>query len=229
MNAPAKARGPLLAILQRDLRVYSRGRSAWLNPLLFALLGITLFTLGLGPDRERVAADAAAVIWVVVLLGMMMSLDGLFKEDYVDGSLEQLLLMAGPVYFAVFGKVFAHWLVSAVPLVLASPLFALMLGVPLEHIPLLAFSLLVGSGILSFLGAVGAAVTVSLQSSGLLIALLILPLYVPVIIYGASLLQAAVDGWPYLAPLLMLCGLLCAVVVLAPLAIGIALKISLDT
>lgn len=220
--------GMFLAILQRDLRVYFRTRAAWLNPLVFVLLVITLFTLGLGPDTEQLAANAAAIVWVVALLGIMLSLEALFRSDYDDGSLEQLLLSPQPLYFAVIAKVFAHWLVSGLPMIIASPLFALMLGIPLSVVPFMALGLLLGSGILSFLGAIGAAVTVSLHTGGLLIALIILPLYVPVIIFGAGLMQYAVQGWSVSAPLLMLSGLLCAAIVLAPLAIIAGLKISMD-
>jgi heme exporter protein B len=219
----------LHAIFKRDLRVYFRTRGAWLNPLIFVLLVITLFTLGIGPDAKQLASNATAIVWVVALLGIMLSLDALFRSDYEDGTLEQLLLSPRPLYFAIIGKVAAHWLVTGLPMLLASPLFALMLGIPISIVPLLALGLFLGSGILSFVGAIGAAVTVSLQTGGLLIALIILPLYVPVIIFGAGLLQYALEGWSVAAPLMMLSGLLCAAVVLAPLAIGAGLKISMDS
>lgn len=217
------------AVFQRDIRVYFRSRGAWLNPLIFVLLVITLFTLGIGPDPAALAKNAAGIVWVVALLGIMISLDVLFQSDFDDGSLEQMLLSPQPLYFAMLAKVFAHWLVTGLPMVLASPLFAVMLGMPAQVIPILALGLLLGSGILSFLGAIGAAVTVSLRTGGVLIALIILPLYVPVIIFGAGLIQNAIDGWPVAASLLMLSGLLVAAIVLAPLAIAGGLRMSIDT
>ncbi|MBT8148361.1 MAG: heme exporter protein CcmB [Gammaproteobacteria bacterium] len=220
--------GQFRAILLRDLRVYFRTRAAWLNPLVFILLAITLFTLGLGPDRQQLAANAAAIVWVVALLGIMLSLDALFRSDYDDGSLEQMLLSPQPLYFAIIAKVLAHWLVTGMPVIVATPLFALMLGLDMAVVPLMALGLLLGCGILSFLGAIGAALTVSLHTGGLLIALIILPFYVPVIIFGAGLMQFAVEGWATSAPLLMLAGLLCAASVLAPLAIAAGLRISVD-
>lgn len=216
------------AVLLRDMRVYFRNRSAWLNPLIFVLIAITLFTLGIGPDPSELANNAAGIIWVVALLGVMLSMDVLFRSDFDDGSLEQMLLSPNPLYFAMMAKVFAHWLVTGLPMVLATPLFALMLGLPFDAIPALAIGLTLGCGILSFLGAIGAAVTVSLRSGGLLVALLILPLYVPVIIFGARLVQNSVDGWPIFSSIAMLSGLLIASIVLAPLAIIGGLKLSID-
>lgn len=140
----------LHAIFKRDLRVYFRTRGAWLNPLIFVLLVITLFTLGIGPDAKQLASNATAIIWVVALLGIMLSLDALFRSDYEDGTLEQLLLSPRPLYFAIMGKVAAHWLVTGLPMLLASPLFALMLGIPISIVPLLALGLFFGQWYFEF-------------------------------------------------------------------------------
>ena len=158
----------------------------------------------------------------------MVSMDLLFRADFDDGSLEQILLSPAALYFMVIAKVSAHWLVTGLPLLLATPLFVLMLGLPVSVLPTLTLGLLLGSGILSFLGAVGAALTVSLRAGGLLIALLILPLYVPVIIFGARMVQDAINGWSVAAPVAMLGGLLVATIALAPLAIAGALRLSVD-
>jgi len=216
------------AVFTRDVRVYFRNRSAWLNPLLFVLLAITLFALGIGPDPAKLGASAPGIMWVVALLGIMLSMDLLFRADFDDGSLEQLLLSPASLYFNVIAKVAAHWLVTGLPLILATPLFVIMLGLSSAILPTLALGILLGSGILSFLGAIGAALTVSLRSGGLLIALLILPLYTPVIIFGARMIQDAIDGWTVMPAMAMLSGMLVAAIVLAPLAIAAALRFSID-
>jgi heme exporter protein B len=221
--------GGFTALLRRDITLYFRNRGAWLNPLIFVLLVITLFTLGIGPDPQALAEHAAGIIWVVALLSIMLSLDALFRSDYDDGALEQMLLSPQPVYFAVLAKVLAHWLMTGMPMVLASPLFALLLGLPVSVLPELALGLALGSGVLSFLGAIGAAVTLSLRSGGLLIALIILPLYVPVIIFGARMIQHAQNGWPVLPAIAMLAGLLIGAIALAPLAIIGGLRLSVDS
>ena len=216
------------ALLQRDLRVYFRYRGTWLNPLVFVLMVITLFTLGIGPDPSALSQYASGIIWVVALLGIMLSLDALFRADYDDGSLEQLLLSPQPMYLAVLAKVFAHWFITGLPIVLASPLYSLMLGIPADIITILAFGLFLGTGILSFIGAIGASLTVSLRSGGLLIALLTLPLYVPVIIFGSQFVHSAIEGWPLMPTLSMLLGLLIGAIVLAPIAIIGGLRLSQD-
>ena len=216
------------ALFIRDLRVYFRNRGTWLNPLVFVLMVITLFTLGIGPDPTALAEHSAGIIWVVALLGIMLSLDALFRADFDDGSLEQLLLSAEPLYLTVLAKIFAHWLVTGLPIVLATPLYSLMLGIPGKALPVLALGLFIGSGILSFIGSIGAALTVSLRSGGLLIALLTLPLYVPVIIFGSQFVQSAIDGWALIPTLSMLIGLLIGAAVLAPLAVIGGLRLSID-
>ncbi len=216
------------ALLVRDFHVYFRHRGAWLNPLTFIFMVILLFTLGIGPNATTLTANAAGIIWVVALLGIMLSLDALFRADYDDGSLEQLLLSPEPLYLPVMAKVLAHWVVTGLPIVVASPLFSLMLGISGKAIPALALGLLLGSGVLSFLGAIAASLTVSLRSGGLLIALLILPMYVPVIIFGSQFVQSAIEGWPLTATLSMLVALLIGSAVLAPLAIIGGLRMSID-
>ncbi|MDB2409466.1 heme exporter protein CcmB [Pseudomonadales bacterium] len=216
------------ALLLRDLRVYFRYRGTWLNPLVFVLMVITLFTLGIGPDPSALSNHAAGIIWVVALLGIMLSLDALFRADYDDGSLEQLLLSPQPLYLSVLAKILAHWFITGLPIVLASPLYSLMLGIPFSAVPALAVGLLFGSGILSFIGAIGAALTVSLRSGGLLIALLTLPLYVPAIIFGSQFVESAIEGWPLMPTFSMLLGLLIGAMVLSPLAIIGGLRLSQD-
>lgn len=198
------------------------------NPLLFFALVITLFPLGLGPSPEVLARFAAGILWIVALLSNMLGVDGLFRDDFEDGSLDQLLLAEAPLYLLVLPYLLVHWLLSGVTLALASPLFALMLGLPTAGIPVLSGALLLGSGVMSVLGAVAAALTLGLRRGGMLIALLVAPLYVPVLIFGAAAVQAALDGlaWgPYLA---LLGALLCAALALGPLAVAAGLRISAD-
>lgn len=198
------------------------------NPLLFFALVITLFPLGLGPSPEVLARFAAGILWIVALLSNMLGVDGLFRDDFEDGSLDQLLLAEAPLYLLVLPYLLVHWLLSGVTLALASPLFALMLGLPAAGIPVLIGALLLGSGAMSVLGAVAAALTLGLRRGGMLIALLVAPLYVPVLIFGAAAVQAALDGlaWgPYLA---LLGALLCAALALGPLAVAAGLRISAD-
>lgn len=198
------------------------------NPLLFFALVITLFPLGLGPSPEVLARFAAGILWIVALLSNMLGVDGLFRDDFEDGSLDQLLLAEAPLYLLVLPYLLVHWLLSGVTLALASPLFALMLGLPTAGIPALIGALLLGSGVMSVLGAVVAALTLGLRRGGMLIALLVAPLYVPVLIFGAAAVQAALDGlaWgPYLA---LLGALLCAALALGPLAVAAGLRISAD-
>ena len=218
----------LASLLRRQWLLGLRRPVQVLNPLLFFALVITLFPLGLGPSPEVLARFAAGILWIVALLSNMLGVDGLFRDDFEDGSLDQLLLAEAPLYLLVLPYLLVHWLLSGVSLALASPLFALMLGLPAAGIPVLIGALLLGSGVMSVLGAVAAALTLGLRRGGMLIALLVAPLYVPVLIFGAAAVQAALDGlaWgPYLA---LLGALLCAALALGPLAVAAGLRISAD-
>lgn len=218
----------MTSIFSRDIKVYFRTKGAWLNPLLFVLMVIMLFAFGNGPDGKQLLENAAGIIWVVALLAVMLSQDALFKADLEDGALEQLLLSPQSVYLLVMQKVLAHWLMTGIPLVVASPLFALLLGMPMDHVPLLALSLLLGTASLSFIGAVGASLTVSISQGGLLTSLLILPFYVPIVIFGAAVVQYLLQGLEVNAPLMMLAAIFFASFALAPLAIGAGLKLGID-
>lgn len=216
------------SLLRRQWLLGLRRPVQVLNPLLFFALVITLFPLGLGPSPEVLARFAAGILWIVALLSNMLGVDGLFRDDFEDGSLDQLLLAEAPLYLLVLPYLLVHWLLSGVALALVSPLFALMLGLPAAGIPVLSGALLLGSGVMSVLGAVAAALTLGLRRGGMLIALLVAPLYVPVLIFGAAAVQAALDGlaWgPYLA---LLGALLCAALALGPLAVAAGLRISAD-
>ena len=216
------------SLLRRQWLLGLRRPVQVLNPLLFFALAITLFPLGLGPSPEVLARFATGILWIVALLSNMLGVDGLFRDDFEDGSLDQLLLAEAPLYLLVLPYLLVHWLLSGVTLALASPLFALMLGLPAAGIPVLIGALLLGSGAMSVLGAVAAALTLGLRRGGMLIALLVAPLYGPVLIFGAAAVQAALDGlaWgPYLA---LLGALLCAALALGPLAVAAGLRISAD-
>lgn len=216
------------AIFLRDLSVYFRYRGSWINPLFFILMVITLFSLGLGANSQALLAYSPSIVWVLALLAVLLSLDSLFKSDFDDGSLEQLLLSSQSLYLTVLAKIFAHWFVTGLPIVIATPLLGLMLGISFQIMPEMALGLMLGTGILSFIGAIAASLTLSLASGGLLLSLLSLPLYVPVIIFGAQFLQDAIAGWPLMPSLFMLIGLLFAAIVLSPLAIIGGLKLSVE-
>jgi len=214
--------------LRRELLLAYRRRSDIANPLLFFVIVASLFPLGVGPAPQTLKLIASGVIWVVALLACLFACDGLFRSDYDDGSLEQLLLSPQPTFVLILAKVFAHWSVSGLPLTLMSPLLGLMLYLPASAFSSLLLSLGLGSLTLSFLGAIGAALTVSLRRSGVLMSLIILPLYTPVLIFGASAVQSAVEGFADNGQLLVLGAILALAVTLSPFAIVAALRIGVD-
>jgi heme exporter protein B len=203
-----------------------RRRSDLANPLLFFLIVVVLFPLGVTPDMQRLAEMAPGVLWVGALLANLLSLDLLFRSDYEDGSLEQMLLAAVPPTLLVLCKVAAHWLVTGLPLTLMAPLLSVMLGLPGTALPVLMVSLALGTLSLSLIGSIGAALTVGLRKGGLLLTLLIMPLFVPVIIFGTGAVQAQVAGMPWLAQLTMLGAMSTGSLALAPLLTVAALRIA---
>lgn len=215
------------ALCARDLRLVWRRRGDAAQPVLFALLVIVLFPLALGAHAELLQRVAPGAIWVAVLLAGLLALDSLFRSDLEDGSLEQFLLAPQPLWLLVMAKVLVHWATTAVPVLLAVPVLAQMLYLPETLLPVLVGSLLLGSPLLSLLGAVVVALTVGMRRSGMLLALLALPLYAPVLIFGAGSVAAAAAGLPYLGAWLVLGAALALASVLAPLAAATALRIAL--
>ena len=220
--------GVMGALIRRDVLIALRRRAEMANPLLFFLMVCTLFPLGIGPEPTRLAALAPGVIWVVALLACLLASDGLFRTDFDDGSLEQMLLSPASTYLLALAKSVAHWLVTGLPLVLMSPLLAVLLQLSTQAIPTLCFSLLLGTATLSLVGAIGAALTVGLRRGGLLISLIVLPLYIPVLIFGASAVQAAADNSTNSGQLAVLGALLALALPLSPLAVAASLRISVD-
>lgn len=215
------------AVCARDLRLIWRRRGDAAQPVLFALIVITLFPLALGPEPETLQGIAPGVVWVAVLLAGMLSLDTLFRSDLEDGSLEQFMLAPQPLALIIFAKVIVHWLTTALPVLLAVPLLGQLLFLPDALLGPLLASLLLGSPLLSLIGAVVVALTVGMRRSGMLLALLALPLYVPVLIFGAGSVVAAAQGLPYVGAWLVLGAALVLATVLAPLAAAAALRIAL--
>jgi len=197
------------------------------NPLFFFAMVIALFPLGLGPAPDRLADFAPGVLWIIALLSNLLTSDTVFRGDFDDGSLEQLLLAPQPLYLSALAYVCAHWVVTGLLLALVSPLFALMLNLPTQAVLALVASLLLGTATLSLIGAIGAALTVGLKRGGMLISLLILPLYMPVLIFGGGAVQAAVTGVPYAPYLALLGAMLSLAVALAPLASAAGRRISI--
>lgn len=216
------------ALLRRDLALAWRRRSDALQPVLFALLVVLLFALARGREPAALAADAPAVLWLAVLLSGQLALERLFRDDAADGSLEQWLLAPVPLAWLALVRIAGHWLTTALPLLLVSPLLALMLHLPHDRLPLLLATLALGTPLLSLIGGVVAALTVRLGRAGILVALLALPLYVPVLVFGAGALAAAGNGQDTTGALLMLAALLATAVVVAPFATAAALRISLE-
>lgn len=213
---------------KRDLVLAFRRKSELVNPLIFFLIVVTLFPIGVSPEPLFLAELAPGLLWVAALLSTLLSMESLFKADFEDGSLEQLLLSPQPLFMVVLAKVAAHWLMSGLALTLVAPILAVMLFLPFEGMPGLMLSLLLGTPTLSLIGAIGAALTVGLRRGGVLISLLVLPLYIPVLIFGSSAVQAAITGLPLGGYFALLGALLALALALAPLATGAALRISVS-
>ncbi len=217
-----------LAIVRRDLLLAMRRRSEVANPVLFFILVITLFPLGIGAQPKLLQAIAPGVIWVSALLATMLSLDSLFRSDFDDGSLEQILLSPYPTSILVLGKITAHWVTTGLPLLIISPLLAVFLGMPNESLSILLLTLALGSPILSLIGAVGVALTVGLRRGGMILSLLVLPLYVPVLIFASNAVDMASSGLPVDAQINILISMLVAALVLTPWPTAAALKMSMS-
>jgi heme exporter protein B len=217
------------AIVRRDLVLAMRRRSEIANPVLFFILIITLFPLGIGAQPKLLQAIAPGIIWVSALLATMLSLDNLFRSDFDDGSLEQLLLSPYPTSILVLGKITAHWLTTGLPLLLVAPLLALFLGMPNQALSVLLLTLLLGTPILSLIGAVGVALTVGLRRGGMILSLLVLPLYVPVLIFASNAVEMASSGLPVTAQINILVSMLLLALVLAPWPTAAALKMSINS
>jgi heme exporter protein B len=215
-------------LLRRDLTLAYRRRAELVNPLLFFVLVTAMFPLGIGNDPKLIEAVGPGVIWVAALLAALLSLDAMFRSDYDDGSLEQFMLSAHPVSVLVLAKVLAHWLVTGLPLFIAAPLLAVLLNIPTEAIPTLMLTLVLGTPVLSLIGSVGVALTVGLRRGGVILSLLILPLYVPVLIFATDAVKTAIVGIPTTAQLSILSAMLVGSLVLAPLATAASLRISLS-
>ncbi len=217
-----------LTVLRRDLLIAVRRGPEALLPLIFVVAVVSLFPLGVGPGPGLLSSIGAGVVWIAALLATVISLDTLFRADFEDGSLDQLLVSGLPLSAISLAKITAHWLVSGLPVVILSPLLALWMHLPSDTWPVLTVSLAIGTPILSLLGAVGAALTLGLRRGGQLLALLVFPLYVPVLITGTGAVMAATGGLPYTPFLgLLLAGLLAALS-LAPFATAAALRISVS-
>ncbi|MGD8914087.1 MAG: heme exporter protein CcmB, partial [Candidatus Thiodiazotropha sp.] len=205
-----------------------RRRAELVNPMLFFVLVTAMFPLGIGNDPKLIEAVGPGVIWVAALLAALLSLDSMFRSDYDDGSLEQFMLSAHPVSILVLAKILAHWLVTGLPLFLIAPLLAVLLHIPGSAIPTLMLTLLLGTPVLSLIGSVGVALTVGLRRGGVILSLLVLPLYVPVLIFASDAVKTAIVGIPTTAQLSILSAMLVGSLVLAPLATAASLRISLS-
>jgi len=216
------------ALVGRDLRLLWRRRSDALQPALFALLVVVLFALALGGEARALERVAAPVLWLASLLAGLLALDTLFRGDAEDGSLEQWMLAPVPLSWLVLVRTFMHWATTALPLIVVTPFLGELLHLPRGQLPVLLASLALGTPLLSLLGAVVAALTVGMRRSGILVALLALPLYVPVLVFGAGSVAVAGQGLDATAPLLFLGAGLVLALVLAPLAAAAAIRIALS-
>jgi heme exporter protein B len=215
-------------VLWRDLILAWRRRADVLATLFFFIIVGSLFPLGIGPEPQTLRTIAPGIVWVAALLASMLSLGRIFGNDYQDGTLEQLLLTRQPAYLMVLGKVLAHWLVSELPLVVIAPVLGLQFGLSQNSLAIIIVSLLLGTPVLSLIGSIGAALTLGLRAANVLIALLVLPLYIPVLIFGTGAIEATVNGTTTQPWLLLLGATLVLAMVFAPWAASAALKISVE-
>ena len=215
-------------LLRRDLLLALRNRAELANPILFFVLVITLFPLAIGPEPNLLARIAPGIIWVAALLASMLSLDGIFRSDFEDGTLEQMLLSAHPVPILVLAKVTAHWLVTGLPLFMIAPSLAMMLGLDESAYGVLMLTILLGTPVLSLIGSIGVALTIGLRKGGIILSLLVLPLYVPVLIFSSSAIDVAASGLPATAQISMMLAFLFLSLSLSPVATAAALRMSMS-
>ena len=216
-------------ILKRDLKLALRRRSEIFTVLFFFIIVVSLFPLGVGFDEKMLQNIASGVAWIAALLASMLALERLFSSDYVDGTLEQMLLAPQPLPVLVFAKMTAHWLLTGLPLVLVAPVVGVLYHLEVETVKIMMFMLLLGTPILSMIGAIGAALTLGLRGGGVLISLLILPLYIPVLVYGAGAINESMLQSGNIEPhILLLSAFLLLSLIFSPWATAAALKISLE-
>ena len=217
-----------LCVVRRDIQLSLRRRADALNTLVFFVIVVSLFPLGVGAEPTLFRAIAPGVIWVAALLASMLALPRLFAGDHADGTLEQIMLAPQPLGLIVAAKITAHWLVSGLPLVIVAPVLGLQFNLPAESLGILVVSLALGTPTLGLIGAIGAALTLGLRGAGVLISLLVLPLYIPVLIFGAGAVEAAASGLGAGAHLSLLGAFLVAALFFAPWATSLALRISAE-
>ena len=216
------------AVIRRDLLLAMRRKSDVLTTLFFFIIVVSLFPLGVGPEMDMLRQIAPGVLWVAALLATMLSLNRLFAADHADGTLEQMALSAVPLGVLVTGKVIAHWLLSGLPLALLAPVLGLQFDLAPGSLAVLVVSLLIGTPVLSLIGAVGAALTLGVRGGGVLVSLLVLPLYVPVLIFGAGAVEADLTGLGATAHLSLLAAFLALSAFFGPWATTVALRIALE-
>ncbi len=215
-------------LLKRDLILSFRQPAEVINPVLFFILVIILFPFAVGSDSKLLIEISTGIVWVSALLASMLSLDHIFKGDYDDGTLEEMVLSAHPTSILVLAKVFAHWIMTALPVIIISPILALMLGMPNTGIFILLITLLLGTPVLSLVGAIGVGLTVGLKGGGVILSLLILPLYIPVLIFASGAVSNSIAGIDVAGQIYMLSAFSVLSLFLAPLAIASSLKLSLS-
>ncbi|MFK7864416.1 MAG: heme exporter protein CcmB [Pseudohongiellaceae bacterium] len=217
-----------LSTLRRDLLIAFKRKNDIANPFMFFFIVVSLFPIGISPDSDKLSEIAPGVIWIAVLLSSMLSMDNLYRADYEDGSLELLLLSPNPLFFLVLAKNISHWLVSGLPVILVSPVLAYMLSLPSNGYGVLVLSLLLGTPIISLIGSIAVALTVGLGSRGLILAVITLPMSVPVLIFGTLAVQSQLNGGDPMGYLALLFAMFAASLSLAPLASAAALRISVN-
>lgn len=216
----------LIGIAQRDLRIAFQQKSELVQPLMFLLMVVTLFPLGVSPSPETLQRIGPGVIWIAAILSSLLGLERLFRDDFNDGSLEQYTLSGVPLSAIAAVKVLVHWLVSFVPLLILSPLLALFLNLTLPMYVALLLTLLVGTPLLSLIGAIAVALTIGLQRGGVLLALLLIPVFIPLLIFATSAVDSAALQLPYYSQLAIIGAMLLLALALAPFAIAYSLKVS---
>lgn len=215
-------------VVRKDLIGAFRQQSEILNPIWFFIIVITLFPLGIGTDPALLSRIAPGIIWVAALLSALLSFERLFKDDYIDGSLEQMMISPHSLTWLVSAKVFAHWTLTGLPILVISPLLAIFLSLELNTFWALFLTLLLGTPILSLLGAIGVALTIGLRKGGVLLSLIMLPLSIPILIFSTMAIDAAAFGQSYTGMLALLGAMLVATITLAPYAIAASLRVSVS-